>query len=210
MQDKNSPNLNLIITRLKSILKIKTDKQLCEAFGISQTVLANWKARGSWDWDLIITFCENKRISIDYLVSAETPNYSQIENSIHVVNEPAAAGYGSGDIYPDRSFSQDYYNIPEIKGRADYLIRVKGSSMEPRYLSGDVLACKKVSIQDFFQWNRSYVLDTTQGPLLKRVKKATKEGYILLVSDNKEFDPFEIELSEVRSLGLIVALIRVE
>jgi SOS-response transcriptional repressor LexA len=156
-----------------------------------------------------------KDLNPNWLISGlgsmiKNSNYTVGENFPIMVSEPASAGYGAGDFSGDNSFSPAYYNIPEIKGRADYLIRVKGNSMEPKYFSGDVLACKKVTIQDFFQWNRSYVLDTTQGPLLKRVKKSANEGCILLVSENKEFDPFEISLSEVRSLGLIVALIRVE
>ena len=63
----------------------------------------------------------------------------------------------------------EHYIIPDFKG-ADFLIRVKGDSMQPTYYSGDLVACQKISMSDiFFQWNKTYVLDTDQGPLIKRV-----------------------------------------
>ena len=60
--------------------------------------------------------------------------------------------------------------VPTFKG-AEFLISVKGSSMYPKYNSGDIVACKRLPMGDiFFQWNKVYVLDTDQGPLIKRVK----------------------------------------
>ena len=48
----------------------------------------------------------------------------------------------------------DRYVVPVFKG-ADFLIPVKGSSMYPKYSSGDIVACKRVPMTDlFFQWNK--------------------------------------------------------
>ena len=46
---------------------------------------------------------------------------------------------------------------------AEFLITVKGSSMIPKYNSGDIVACKMLPLSDlFFQWNKVYVLSSYQ------------------------------------------------
>ena len=102
------------------------------------------------------------------------------------------------------------YVVPNFRG-ADYLITVKGSSMYPKYNSGDIVACKKLNINDiFFQWNKVYVIDTDQGPLIKRIKKGTDDQHILAVSENADFDPFELHVSKIYSIALVVGCIRME
>lgn len=104
----------------------------------------------------------------------------------------------------------DRYIIPSFKG-ADFLIGVKGSSMYPKYNSGDIVACKRLNLQDlFFQWNKVYVLDTDQGPLIKRIKPGSDKEHVTIVSDNKEYEPFELALSQIYHVALVVGVIRVE
>ena len=94
--------------------------------------------------------------------------------------------------------------------KADYIIRVQGNSMTPTYNSGDLVACKRLALTDiFFQWNRVYVLDTVQGAIIKRIKKG-KEGCILIVSDNKEFDPIELPLTNINAIAIVLGVIRLD
>lgn len=100
--------------------------------------------------------------------------------------------------------------IPTFKG-ADFLIGVKGTSMYPRFNSGDIVACKRLNLQDlFFQWNRVYVLDTDQGPLIKRIKPGTDKDHVTIVSDNKEYEPFELAIDHIYHVALVIGVIRVE
>lgn len=100
--------------------------------------------------------------------------------------------------------------IPSFKG-ADFLIGVKGSSMYPRYNSGDIVACKRLNLQDiFFQWNKVYVLDTDQEPLIKRIKPGTDKDHVTIVSDNKEYEPFELAIDHIYHVALVIGVIRVE
>ena len=102
------------------------------------------------------------------------------------------------------------YVVPAFRG-ADFLIPVKGDSMHPTYKSGDLVACRKVPMSDcFFQWNKVYVVDTNQGPLVKRIKPAGNKESILLVSDNKDYDPIELPTSAIHEVALVMGLIRLE
>lgn len=121
----------------------------------------------------------------------------------------AAAGILSGDNVQVMDYECDHYVIPAFHG-ADFLIRVAGDSMTPRYISGDLVACIRLAMVDFLQWNKSYIIDSAQGVLLKRVKRSEKPDHLLLVSENEEYDPFEIPTSEIRGLALVVGLIRIE
>ncbi len=102
------------------------------------------------------------------------------------------------------------YVVPMFKG-ADFLIPVKGSSMYPKYNSGDIVACKRVSMTDiFFQWNKVYVIDTDQGALIKRIKPGSAPDRILIVSDNDKYDPFELPYSAIHAVALVIGVIRLE
>lgn len=120
----------------------------------------------------------------------------------------AMAGFSNGDVAV-MSYESERFVIPTFKG-ADFLIAVKGSSMYPKYNSGDIVACKKMPLDTFFQWNKVYVLDTIQGALIKRVKKGIDEQHVLIVSDNPAYEPFDLHRSEIRALALVLGVIRLE
>lgn len=102
------------------------------------------------------------------------------------------------------------YVVPAFKG-ADFLIQVKGMSMYPKYSSGDYVACQRVPMSDiFFQWNKAYVIDTNQGPLIKRIKPGSDKEHVLIVSDNEAYDPFELPITAIHAVALVIGVIRLE
>lgn len=103
----------------------------------------------------------------------------------------------------------EYFNVPTFAG-ADFLITVRGDSMIPGYKSGDIVACKKIELGTYIQWNRVYVIDIDQGPLIKRIRPGTTKDVLVIVSDNSEFQPFEINVKDVRHLALVLGSIRPE
>lgn len=104
----------------------------------------------------------------------------------------------------------EHYVVPAFTG-ADFLMPVKGDSMSPTYLSGDIVACQRVPIRGiFFQWNKPYVLDTAQGAIIKRIKPGSDKQHVLIVSDNKEYDPFELPYEDIYAVALVIGIIRLE
>lgn len=102
------------------------------------------------------------------------------------------------------------YVVPAFSG-ADFLMQVKGSSMVPTYISGDIVACRRVPMSDlFFQWNKPYVLDTRQGAIIKRIKPGSDKQHVLIVSDNKDYDPFELPYEDIYAVALVIGIIRLE
>lgn len=125
----------------------------------------------------------------------------------------AIAGVPAGDFQGVRFSDCEQYRIPDFEAKgAEFLIRVSGSSMYPKYSNGDILACKKIDQILFIQWGKVYVIDSSQGSLVKRLfeDKNNKEN-LICVSDNKEnYPPFSIPKSDIRSLSIVIGVIRLE
>ena len=83
--------------------------------------------------------------------------------------------------------------------------------MQPTYYSGDLVACQRVPMSNlFFQWNKVYVIDTDQGALIKRIKPGSTPDRVLIVSDNEAYDPFELPISSIYAVALVIGVIRLE
>lgn len=121
----------------------------------------------------------------------------------------AMAGAFTDDISV-MEYECERYIVPAFKG-ADFLIPVKGDSMQPTYKSGDLVACQRVPLDDmFFQWNKTYVLDTVQGALIKRIRRGSDSEHVLIVSDNPAYEPFELSLKQFHGVALVRGIIRIE
>jgi hypothetical protein len=104
------------------------------------------------------------------------------------------------------------YLIPDFQRLgAQFLIRVSGNSMYPKYANGDVLACRLVPKVSFLQWGKPYVIDTDQGVLVKRFFETDNPERVICVSDNKStYPPFAMNRSDISGLAVVVGMVRVE
>ena len=131
------------------------------------------------------------------------------KNGIPLIPIDAMAGFFQGE-QTIMLADCDYYIVPAFKN-ADFLITVRGDSMTPRYFSGDLIACKLLSLTDiFFQWGKVYVIDTDQGALIKKVEHGNAADTITLVSENTAYKPFEISRQSIYHIAIVQGLIRAE
>lgn len=161
-------------------------------------------------------------ISLDWLVTGRGPMLrsdlpvahpaTELGAGIPLIPIEAIAGIPAGESIAVRFIDCAHYVIPEFANlNVEYMIRVSGSSMYPKYSNGDILACRRVQDVLFFQWGKIYVIDSSQGALVKRVFQDEDPDRILLVSDNKEhYPPFSIPKSDIRSLSIVLGVIRLE
>jgi len=196
----------LNISKRKFYEKIGVSRGTLESkTGITEDIVAKFIANYpeiNVEW-LITGFGE--RFKKD-MVATKTTNIQ----GIPLVNLEVAAGFGSDDFSITEQDIEANYVVPDFNG-IDFMIRVKGSSMYPKYSSGDIIACRKLRDSKFIQWNKCHVIATReQGLLVKRLKKGTTEKSITAISDNKEYEPFEIPLNEVTGIAIVVGVIRLE
>ena len=135
------------------------------------------------------------------------------KESIPLLPIDAFAGIGESNVTGvNFDTIEERYVVPLFNGmKVDFMIPVRGSSMYPKYSSGDVVACRLVNDLLFVQWNKVYVIDSvSQGIMMKRLKKSEKDQYMICKSDNKEYDEFEVPKEDIRSIALVVGVIRLE
>ncbi|SEG38563.1 Phage repressor protein C, contains Cro/C1-type HTH and peptisase s24 domains [Halpernia humi] len=133
--------------------------------------------------------------------------------SIPLLPLDAFAGAGGSNVDGvDFAQIEERYDVPLFYNiKVDFMINVRGSSMYPKYSSGDVVACRMVDDLLFVQWNKIYVLDTiSQGVIMKRLKKSNIKENVICKSDNSEYDDFEVPMSDIRNIALVVGSVRLE
>ena len=205
--------------------------QFAKLLGVSAQTISAWIARNTFDAELIYTKC--RCVNPSWLLTGEgsmlqttkqaeqTAPKQHIEiahqvpegsnEGIPLIPLDAVAGFpadGGSGVSMD---NWERYVIPEFADKgANFLIRVSGDSMVPLYYSGDLLACRKITDIRFFQWGTIYVLETSQGILVKRVQESEKyDDCILCVSENDSVHkPFLLPRDDIRSLSTIVGLVR--
>lgn len=130
---------------------------------------------------------------------------------IPLIPMDAIAGFPADDNGAAYFEDCERYVIPEFENKgANFLIRVSGDSMIPLYYGGDLLACHKLTDIRFFQWGTVYVLETSQGVIVKRVHESENhDDCILCVSENAAVHkPFLLPKDDIRSLSTIIGLVR--
>ncbi len=213
----------LVLDRIKEYYKLKGNAELARFLGVAPNTITNWYGRKTFDIDVIYTKCVD--IDMNWLLTGEGnmlrtesekeenipvahPSDSPMEG-IPLIPISAMAGAFTGE-QTVLEYECERFVVPTFKG-AEFLISVKGSSMYPKYNSGDIVACKRLPMGDiFFQWNKVYVLDTDQGPLIKRVKPGSDKEHVLIVSDNERYEPFELPLDRIYHVALVIGVIRLE
>lgn len=144
-----------------------------------------------------------------YSVEEPLALYGKIK-TIPLIPIDALAGLAPGELVIKDSDIESRYTVPDF-AKADFLIRVKGGSMYPKYSSGDVLACKKVSKTDFIQWNKTYVIDTSQGVLVKRILKGKDDKHWILRSENKDYQDIDVNPEkDIHHINIVIGVIRLE
>lgn len=193
--------------------------------GVSEANVRNYKNGVMPKADFLEKIARSFDININWLLTGEGnmlrtesekeenipvahPSDSPMEG-IPLIPISAMAGAFTGE-QTVLEYECERFVVPTFKG-AEFLISVKGSSMYPKYNSGDIVACKRLPMDDiFFQWNKVYVLDTDQGPLIKRVKPGSDKEHVLIVSDNERYEPFELPLERIYHVALVIGVIRLE
>ncbi len=206
--------------------------QFSKLLGVSPQTISAWIARNTFDSELIYAKCRyinpswlltgqgDMLVKNDVQQNVETkreaiPAMEGIPSDIApipLVTEHAAAGFGNDCFSIQESDVKDYYIIPKFRfNHVDFMIEVSGISMYPHFKSGDVIACTILHEAKYIQWNRCHVIATRdQGILVKRIMPSEKEGCFKIVSENKDFPPFDLPKEDITGLALVVGCVSLE
>ena len=187
----SSAYINAVLCGRKAIGK-KVAEKLSNLYGLS----ASWLLTG--EGEMLNQTTERKEAT-----EKEKPN------GLPLIPIEAMAGVLSGMDTSVMEYDCERYHVPLFSG-ADFLIRIQGDSMMPKYVPGNIVACKRVPLDKlWFQWGKVYVIDTRQGALIKRIEPSS-EGFISLCSDNPSYKPFDLPVDEINGVALVIGQIGLE
>lgn len=186
-----------------------SEDNIARFLAIFPDIDANWLVTGEGEM-LRPSGADPPRPSGDTIIAVKKSDAGGI--CIPLIPIDAIAGWNGIDAPGVVLANCENYIIPEfIQAGAEYLIRVSGSSMYPKYSSGDILACKRIREVTFIQWGKIYVIDSAQGAMVKRLfEDKDHADCIVCKSDNEKYLPFQLPKSEIRSLSIVIGVVRLE
>lgn len=213
----------------------KTD--FAEKLGMSPQALNNWFNRGTFDIELLyekfselspewlITgkgdmFRESNSVNGTYLNDQE--EYERAKKlGLSLIPEYTDTFMGgpSGSMIGSDAIKA-YWSFPNIK--ADMIIEVEGDSMANTFPAGSKVAIKKIQFDPKYPtvgipFGEAFGIvvdndDENYITFIKRIRrhpdKKLQNKYWIAQSDNTAYDDFEIEISKVRHLFIVVASIK--
>lgn len=167
-----------------------------------------WDSHDSASYPLI----SEKHVVDPYKPFERLINPDTEPEGIPLVSVKAVGGFAGSDFSIQKQDIEAYYVIPKFRNRdVDFLIEVAGDSMMPRIFPGDIIACSIIHNPQFIQWNKTYLISSEeQGMIVKRLKKSHEKDSYLAVSDNPDYEPFDIPKRDIMGLALVVGLIHVD
>lgn len=208
-------------------------QMLARHFGVSlDYLLGASENRNKADEIAILTEEENSHIKkyrqldahgreiIDIILEKECDRVSFLNTRIEAVKKPIVddkwivlkvyqqrASAGLGNYLSDDSdadYEEMRFVATQVSERADFCVRIKGESMEPKINDGDIVFVKAVPKVDpdnvgiFVYDGEAYC---------KRLRIDHKKGAVILESLNKAFAPKQISQPEnLRTVGLVIGI----
>ena len=214
-------NKNLKFLRVQQGL---TQKQLAEKLGLKQAAIGAYEEeRATPPLASLLDIMKIFNVNLDDLVKQDLSRMSEKDRrasstgkrevlaitvdssnkeNVELVSYKASAGYLSG--YQDTEFVKD---LPKIsmpvlpKNKTYRAFEIQGDSMLP-VQPGSIIFGEYVENIDAIKNGRLYILITKQdGIVFKRVFNFIEtDGKLLLVSDNRQYQPYSIDAGDVLEL----------
>jgi len=128
-------------------------------------------------------------------------NSSENENIV-LVNIKAAAGYPQNvqDVEWYQQLPAFDIPLPEYRNATYRGFQVEGDSMVPNLRPGEWVLGKAVPTIEEVNNNKIYVVVLHDSVLVKKLQKLPNSSKLLLVSQNEEYVPVQIEVSDIQEL----------
>lgn len=127
-----------------------------------------------------------------------------IKSDIRVPYYDIDATAGNVTIFNEdgTEYIKDYIAVPAFQD-CEMFINVSGSSMYPKYMSGELIALKRIKDFEVVSYGEAYLIVTDEQRLLKYIKKSKEKNMWLLCSEHEDYEPFDIHIKKIRFLYIV-------
>ena len=202
-------DLGISASKLSEILggRMKAGTEMLAGLSSEYNISSQWLLTGEGD----MISSENLKPSENDLPHTDEFDYVNNDNGgkIPVVHELAFAAIDPED--PSTIEADEFYYIKEFRN-ADFLMKMQGDYMAPKYRSGDLIACRNVKFSNFYQWGRIYALLTChQGLIIGRVYEHRQNTILITVKPiNPDYPEWIVPLDEIARVALVVGSISMD
>lgn len=198
-----------------------TQEQLASKIGVKRSLIGAYEeGRAEPNISNIIKFAEVLDVGVNEIISLDlsienpviyqskkdvrvlsiTVDYADNEN-IHLVPVKAAAGYLNGYSDPEYISELPVFNVPGMKNGTFRAFEISGDSMLP-LVSGTIIVSRYIEDWETIKnGTLAIVVTETEGLVFKRLFQDNRnEQSFLLVSDNTVYDPYKVELQEIKEI----------
>jgi transcriptional regulator with XRE-family HTH domain len=210
---------------LKYLRKLRgwTQEEFANKLGIKRSLVGAYEEeRADPRIDILEIVSEIFKLTLDELLLKDLSNtggsylakrrqqkmMSADRNLIHFVPVKAAAGYLAG--YADTEFIDELntFTLPMLSGGNYRAFEIIGDSMLPTP-SGSIIVGEKVESLEDIKNNMAYiVVSRNEGIVYKRVVKNNKaKNKLTLVSDNPQYQPYQVNADDVVELWMAQSVI---
>lgn len=122
--------------------------------------------------------------------------------------EDVAATGGSLEFLENPNEHQiRWMDVPNFSDCTD-AVNIYGDSMYPIFKNGEIIILKLWE-ESFIDYGNVYLVVTKNGNrMVKYLRKADDESKVLCMSENKDFDPFTIDKSDILRLFIVKGAVR--
>ena len=182
-----------------------TQDQFARELNIKRSLIGAYEeGRAEPRIDLLCQMAELGNITVEVLAGRQAPggNARSLDappgNTIELVPVKAAAGYMSGYADPEFVNELPRFSLPVLSHGNYRAFEISGDSMLPLE-SGTIVVGEYVHDLNGIRNGKTYVLVTrNEGVVYKRVFNYVSEsGKLFLVSDNRQYAPYQIDAGEV-------------
>lgn len=192
--------------RLRNIKAAKrmTIKEIADKLGMSERMYSYYESGNSkGDPKKIEKYLPNleklEKNNLQY-----NPQVEKLEKTKNVPYYDVDATAGNVTIFAEDSeeYIKEYISVPAFQD-CEMFINVSGSSMYPKYVSGELIALKKLTDFEVVAYGEAYLIVTREQRLLKYIKKSTYKNMWALHSEHKDYEPFDIHIAKVLHLYMV-------
>ncbi len=112
------------------------------------------------------------------------------------------AGFGPLERQLTEDRITGYIDLPGLTHGNECMVRVNGASMEPQIPNGSYIAIREAAT-DSIVWGKTYVIVMEEFRMVKQIRRHDDANYVILHSNNPEFDDIEIRRDEIQGLYLV-------
>lgn len=105
--------------------------------------------------------------------------------------------------------STDCERIVSPIAGVDFAISIYGDSMTPDFPSGSRVLIKQIDHTIYIEWGNVFVLDTTNGIIIKEVQPSSNKDSITChsLNPNGKYKDFDVPLCEIRAMYKVLACV---